>query len=524
MPNGAAYLPIWAGLTQAGGTVALINTNLRGDQLRHAIGCSGVRSLIISPEFAEHCTGALGQEESAIGCWIYGQAARKSAAFPLCKSCDLSGAPLDADEAPSVKLSDTALIIFTSGSTGLPKAARLSHYRLLEWSLWFSAIMSVSADDRLYDCLPMYHSTGGVAAVGGVLLGGGSVVIRDRFSATHFWEDVREQDCTIFLYIGELCRYLLQAAPLGETQAHHLRLCCGNGLRRDVWQPFQERFDIPQILEFYASTEGNVSLYNVEGRPGSIGRLPPLLAHRSPVLLVRTDLETGEIPRLNDGLCERCGPSQTGEALGRVDSTSEASPLHFGGYLDARATAAKLIHDVLTPGDTWFRTGDLMRQDEAGFFYFIDRVGDTFRWKGENVSAAEVADIICRCPGVTNAVVYGVLVEGNEGRAGMAAITISKTFEPDVLYSHVTCNLAAYARPLYVRICKSLDVTTTFKVTKSRLSAEGCDPAVMSDPLWHLNDFSRTYVRIGPTEVQAVPPASTVSVVPVTLRAASLSR
>jgi fatty-acyl-CoA synthase len=368
------------------------------------------------------------------------------------------------------------LLIYTSGTTGLPKAAKLTHARLVEWSCWFAAMMDVQPDDRLYDCLPMYHSTGGVVAIGARLVAGGSVLVGERFSASHFWDDVVDGECTIFQYIGELCRYLLRADPHPRETQHRLRLCCGNGLSGDVWTAFQQRFAIPHILEFYAATEGSVSLYNAEERPGAIGRVPAFLAHRFPVALIRCDIETGTPLRGADGFCIRCAAGEPGEAIGRIlDAAAPAR--RFDGYTDAEASARKVLSDVFAPGDRWFRTGDLMRRDGAGYYYFVDRLGDTYRWKGENVSTTEVAAVVAACPGVREAIVYGVAIPGHDGRAGMTAVTTMQGFSLDVLHRHLAANLPGYARPLFVRICDSLVVTGTFKLVKGQVARDGyaCD-------------------------------------------------
>src|SRR6185312_7773345 len=266
----------------------------------------------------------------------------------------------------------------------------------------------------LYDCLPLYHSTGGVVAIGAMLVKGGSVLIRARFSASRFWDDVVEGGCTIFQYIGELCRYLVASPPHPLEREHRLRLACGNGLQREPWVAFAERFAVPQILEFYAATEGSVSLYNCEGKPGAIGRVPPFLARRFPVALIRCDTETGTPLRDAAGRCIPCGPDEIGEAIGRVLDAAATPARQFDGYTDNAASEKKLLGDVFAPGDRWFRTGDLMRKDASGYFTFVDRIGDTFRWKGENVATTEVAGVIRACKGVSDAVVYGVKVPNHE--------------------------------------------------------------------------------------------------------------
>jgi fatty-acyl-CoA synthase len=330
----------------------------------------------------------------------------------------------------------------------------------------------------------MYHSVGGVVAVGAMLYGGGGVVIRRQFSASRFWPDVAATGCTIFQYIGELCRYLVRMPDIPEARAHKLRLCCGSGLRGEVWAEFQSRFGIPRMLEYYAATEGNVSLYNCEGKPGAIGRIPPFLAHRFPVALIRLDAGTGLPARGQDGFCQTCDEDEVGEAIGRIDAGSQQAARRFEGYTDPDATARKVLCDVFTTGDRWFRTGDLMRRDTAGFFYFVDRLGFSFRWKGENVSATEVASVIMECPGVVDAVVYGVAVTGAEGRAGMAAVVGGDGFSLEALRAHASAALPTFARPLFIRLCRSIPNTATFKLRQEDFAREGLDLTGGNDSLW----------------------------------------
>jgi fatty-acyl-CoA synthase len=403
-----------------------------------------------------------------------------------------SGLPIDFSNRRKPAAQDKALLIYTSGTTGLPKAAKVTHARLVEWSYWFAGMMDAQASDRLYNCLPMYHSIGGVVAVGSMLVAGGSVLIRERFSVSRFWADVIDGECTIFQYIGELCRYLANSQPDPRETQHRLRLCCGNGMRGDVWEIFQARFRIPQILEFYAATEGNVSLYNCEGKPGAIGRVPAFLNHRFPIALIRCDPDSGEPLRDENGFCVRCAADEPGEAIGKILRTGESQ---FDGYTDAKASAAKVLQHVFADDDRWFRTGDLMHKDSSGYYYFVDRLGDTYRWKGENVSTAEVAGVVRRCPGVIEATVYGVAVAGHEGRAGMAAITTDEDFSLVTLQQHLAANLPEYARPLFVRICESIEITSTFKMKNDRLSREGYLAVTAPDTVWFYDAKGGVYVK-----------------------------
>jgi fatty-acyl-CoA synthase len=333
-------------------------------------------------------------------------------------------------------------------------------------------------------------------AIGATLAGGGSVVLRRRFSARHFWSDIARWDCTLFQYIGELCRYLVNAPSDPQERAHRLRLCCGNGLRPDVWDRFKQRFAIPRILEFYASTEGNFSLCNHEGEPGSIGRIPNFLAHRIPVALIKLDDATGEPSRGADGLYKRCDPGEAGEAIGQILGDRPAT--RFEGYTDARASERKVLRDVFEKGDAWLRTGDLMRKDSRGFFYFVDRAGDSYRWKGENVSATEVAETIAACPGVVQAVAYGVAVPGTEGRAGMAAIVPGQDFALTVLHRHLAERLPSYARPLFLRLCERIEATATFKPRTAELARDGFDPAATCDAFYFDSREHQEYLPLDP--------------------------
>jgi len=481
MPNRPEYMAIWLGITRVGGVAALINVNLVGSSLAHSIDIVAPKHIIVAEELIGAFEAAQRQIVSAAKVWSHG------AAHSRFRNIEdeiewLSTATLT--EVPPPTVADRALYIYTSGTTGLPKAAKVNHYRLLIWSLWFAGMMDSRAGDRMYNCLPMYHSVGGVVATGAVLVNGGSVVIRDKFSASRFWDDVVRWDCTLFQYIGELCRYLLRAPPQVDERAHRLRLACGNGLRGDIWVEFKERFGIPRVLEFYAATEGNVTLFNYEGKPGAIGRIPSFLAHRSPTALVRYDAERDEIIRDERGRCIRCGADEVGEAIGKILEGPGSLVSRFEGYSDARASEAKILCDVFEAGDAWFRTGDLMRRDAAGYFYFVDRIGDTFRWKGENVSTSEVAETLSRFPGVVEATVYGVTIPGSDGRAGMAAIVSDGAVDLAALREHLVKELPSYARPLFLRLRGEIEVTATFKHKKSELVRDGYDPGATSDPIY----------------------------------------
>ena len=483
MPNCAEYVAIWLGICGAGGVVALLNTGTRQEALVHAIAIVAPRHVLADATLADALDRVRLRLPSGTKCWVYGA---DHAAWPRIDVAALPDDMVMAERSPA--LSDRALHIYTSGTTGLPKAVNISHARVMEWSLWFAGMMDIGPDDRMYDCLPMYHSIGGVVAIGAMLVNGGSVLIRPSFSSSRFWDDIIDGGCTVFQYIGELCRYLVNSPPHPREQAHALRLACGNGMQAEVWTRFVHRFQVPHVLEYYAATEGSVSLYNTEERPGAIGRIPPYLAHRFPVALIRCDPHTGVILRDAEGRCQRCQADEAGEAIGPV-------PAH-GLYTDARASAEKVLRDVFAPGDAWFRTGDLMRRDQAGFFTFVDRAGDTFRWKGENVATMEVANALGACPGVVAAVVYGVAVPGAEGRAGMAALVVDAAFRVEALYPCLAERLPEHARPVFLRLRAALETTETFKPIKATLAKEGFDPAGIADALYVADRARCEYVPL----------------------------
>jgi len=494
MPNRPEYLALWLGVVQVGGVVALLNANLTGEALAHCIAVAAPSHVIVAAELAPAFSSAAPHLSIAPKIWLHGAADLPAARLDIAIE-GFAGAALAEAEKRAVRHADRALCIYTSGTTGMPKAANVSHHRLVMWSYWFAGLADIGADDRMYDCLPLYHSVGGVVATGAALVSGGSVVVQERFSARQFWDDIARWDCTLFQYIGELCRYLTAAPAHPAERAHRLRLACGNGLSADVWRAFEERFAIPRILEFYAATEGNFSLYNVEGKIGAIGRVPGFLMARNPIALVKFDFDADRPLRGADGFCMRAARDEAGEAIGRIAADGRDLSARFEGYTSAADTEKKILRNVFAPGDAYLRSGDLMRVDEQGFYYFVDRVGDTFRWKGENVATLEVAAALCACPGVAEAAVYGVAVAGAEGRAGMALLGVEG--EPDLAEIAARMrSLPDYARPVFLRVTRRLEVTATFKHKKRDLAGQGFDPGLIADPLYVFDRAQDAYVPL----------------------------
>jgi fatty-acyl-CoA synthase len=495
MGNCAEYLAIWLGLTRIGAVVALVNSQLSGDVLAHSINIGAPKALIVGADLAPRVAVIRARLGERLLCRVHGPGTQEFVGI----EAELAALPGDslrpAERAPP-PIDATALYIYTSGTTGLPKAAKVSHYRLMQWSHWFAGMLDTTPRDRMFNCLPLYHSVGGVVATFATLVGGGAVVIRPRFSASDFWRDVRDERCTLFQYIGELCRYLVNSPHQSIETEHSLRLACGNGLRPEVWGPFKERFRIPRILEYYASTEGNFSLYNCEGQPGAIGRFPPFLGSRLSVALLRFDVEKSAPWRNEQGFCERCAPNEIGEAVGLMPSGGNERAGRFEGYADPEASERKVMRDVFEKGDAWYRTGDLMRRDERGFYYFVDRVGETYRWKGENVSTAEVLTALTASRGVLDGAVYGVAVPGADGRAGAAALVVNAEFDLAAFRAEIAGRLPPYARPVFLRILTTLEATATFKPRKQDLVAAGFDPGRIDDPLYFDDQRVQRYVPL----------------------------
>jgi fatty-acyl-CoA synthase len=491
MPNRLEYFAIWYGLSKVGVVTALINNQLVGAPLAHCLNISGANHVLVDGDTSPTFEAALGLLDRPVQQWILGAAhGGQRDLIQALKSC--SQLPPDRSVRDGMTANDTALLIYTSGTTGLPKAARITHMRAQLYMRGFAGSTGALKTDRIYVCLPLYHATGGLCALGAALLNGGSVVLKRKFSASQFWPDIIAENCTMFVYIGELCRYLVNHPEVPEETRHKLRLAFGNGLRPDVWPTLKRRFRIPDILEFYGSTEGNVSLFNWDGREGAIGRIPKWLKARFSIRLVQYDQDAGIVERAANGLCIECGPGQVGQCIGKIGGDVRTD---FSGYLDKAASESKILQNVFERGDAWFATGDLMKSDADGYFYFVDRIGETFRWKGENVSTSEVAEQLLAFPGVDEATVYGVQVEGADGRAGMAALVMNGPLDVKAFGEHVAREMPPYAQPLFIRLLPALDTTGTFKIRKVDLVSDGYDPNRIKGVMY-FKDPKRGYVKL----------------------------
>ncbi len=414
---------------------------------------------------------------------------------------DLRPATAAAPDIPEITGHDVFLYIYTSGTTGYPKPAIVRHVRFTLGGIGLSQLLGIAEGETIYAPLPLYHGESLFVGFAPAFRSGGAFASRRQFSASAFLDDVRRHEAVAFVYVGELCRYLLRQPPSPHDRDHRLRVAAGAGLRADVWTAFQARFGIPRIVEMYGATEGNVALQNLEGRVGSVGKPHAMLDGQ--VALVRFDHHVGDIARGADGFAIACADDEPGELLGKVGT---AGAMEYDGYTDRTATERKLLRDVFEPGDAWFRTGDLLRRDAEGYYYFVDRIGDTFRWKGENVATQEVADVLNGAPGVTETTVYGVAVPGADGRAGMAAVVLADgaAFDGAALYAHAERRLPRYAMPAFVRLVAAVDVTGTLKQRKQRLIGDGFDPATVSDPVFVRDDTARRYLPLTTSGTTAI--------------------
>eukprot|EP00058_Branchiostoma_floridae_P015811 XP_002601299.1 hypothetical protein BRAFLDRAFT_81339 [Branchiostoma floridae] len=396
----------------------------------------------------------------------------------------------------SITAADTLCYIYTSGTTGLPKAAIMTHGKFAGLSNMLVNFTGVLSSDIFYVPLPLYHTSGLGIGLGTAMTIGATLALRGKFSARHFWDDCRRYNATLTFYIGELLRYLCTGPERPDDKDHKLRLVLGAGLSPDVWRQFQERFGVPRIVEYYGMTEGTLGLINVHNKVG-VGVASPRYRKSKSFSLIECDIDTGEPIRGKDGKCTEVKIGKPGLLVNKL-----SAGVPYSGYLGkAELTEKKILRNVFQEGDAYLNTGDLMRIDKEYFIYFVDRLGDTFRWKGENVATTEVAQVLSKMEGVQEVNVYGVKVPGQEGRAGMASIVPSPGQKPDFRrwYRYITAKLPTYARPLFLRLTQEIQVTGTFRHMKTTLVKEGFDPKKVRDPLFVIDNGKKSYVLLDET-------------------------
>jgi acyl-CoA synthetase (AMP-forming)/AMP-acid ligase II len=499
LENRPEYLWHVFALHKLGAISSVINSHLQGDALAHAIKICRPRHVIAGSEVWANVTAVRGRLEDADLVPFEVDLDARAAGTKLGPLWNdrLTGKPESAPSGGAVPTLDAqAAYIYTSGTTGMPKAAIVRHSRFFRAGrVWASIGFAFRGGDVLYNCLPLYHSNALLLATSSVITAGVSMALSRKFSRTSFWEELRRYDARAFIYIGELCRYLMNTPASPRDRDHNVHVMSGNGLRPDIWRGFQQRFGVRRIVEFYGATEGNCITLNALGLTGSVGPRMPNMA------LARWDEAKNDFVRRPDGRLIRSQQGEPGVLLGRIRRHAE-----FDGYHDKAASESKVVRDAFDTGDAWFNTGDLLRMDALFHLYFVDRLGDTFRWKGENVATSEVQEQLSQWPPVREVNVYGVAVPGAEGRAGMAALVLEpdQAFDPADLRRHVEQRLPSYARPRFLRLMSELSTTSTFKVKKVDLQKQGYDPARVQDPLYLLHPEQDAYVALTPELYAAI--------------------
>ncbi|XP_060068914.1 long-chain fatty acid transport protein 2-like [Ylistrum balloti] len=489
---------IWTyiGLQKIGVQQAFINHNLRSKSLAHCINVCEPKVLIVG-QGIDLLDAVVDIQDDLAGISFYSYDTSLPATFKsFTEACSsMSTNKVDASERSELDLSSVNCYIFTSGTTGLPKPAIVTHAKTLRgaYVMW---MFDISSDDILYEPLPMYHSAGLLMGIGTVITKGATVVLRERFSATRFWDDCRKHNVTIIHYVGELLRYLVNTPESADDKKHCVKHAIGNGLRRDVWAEFQRRFAVPNMVEFYAATEMPVGFINLFNKFGACGRSSPLLRKIVPCTFVKYDVHKDEPNRGDDGLCIPCGADEVGLLVIPL-----GKDVTFEGYKNQKAAnEKKLLKNVFKQGDIYVNAGDLLYVDKEYFTYFHDRVGDTFRWKGENVSTTEVSNVVSSVDFLCDACCYGVLIPGNEGRAGMVAVCHkdserSALSDDELMVILNQCKelLPTYARPRFLRLQKEFEITSTFKQRKSNLQKEGFDVVHIDEPIYYLDIETEKY-------------------------------
>lgn len=502
MENRPAFLFVWLGLAKLGATVVFLNTNVSGKPLAHALQATGATRVVVG----EECLALFAATELPAGLrhWLWPDAERPAGAG-LRGLCELDLA-LAASQSPEgnppaqwragLVAGDPAIYIFTSGTTGLPKAAVISHARWLITGDVMETTMGVQAEDCFYCFLPLYHGAASLSAGATAFASGASLLLRRKFSRSEFWPDVRRHRATICQYVGEICRFLLTAPPQPGERDHPLRKMVGAGLAPEVWEQWVRRFGDFDIYEGWGSTESNTNTINVDNRVGSCGRVP--FWDKTNLRLVRYDTESECHLRDANGFLQLCAIGEAGEAIGMIIDIPDVVGGRFEGYTSAEATEKKILRNVFKAGDAWWSSGDLLRIDADGYCWFVDRIGDTFRWNSENVSTTEVADALGDFAGLDAITVYGVKVPGAEGRAGMAALVLQPgaAFDAAAFWAFALERLPRYAAPLFLRIAPTTDMTGNYKLRKVDLQREGYDGAQVKDPLFVRDDKARTYLPL----------------------------
>ena len=482
------------GLAKIGVISALVNTSQCSKVLSHSINLVKPFAIVIGEEVQQAVLDVQDDLELANDkfFWFADDESKTTSPKPFTdlakaiQSCQRSNPSTTND----VTGKDGLFYIYTSGTTGLPKAVTFKNSRWMLAYGTYGHVLDLNKDDVMYATLPLYHATGMVVCWCGVIAGASTLAIRRKFSKSNFWKDVEKFDASAIGYVGELCRYLLDCEPTPEERNHRVRKMIGNGMRSNIWHEFKERFNIDEVLELYASSEGNVGFSNIFNFENTVGFSP------TPYAIIAFDKEKNEPIRDADGFCQKVKKGETGLLIGKITSRSP-----FDGYTDPEKNKSVIMENVLKSGDKYFNTGDLVRDIGFRHAQFVDRLGDTFRWKGENVSTTQVENIVSDYEKISEAVVYGVEIPNTNGRAGMAAITLQdgqSLSEQDLssMADQFKTELPAYAVPVFLRIQKQIETTGTFKYSKTKLKEEAFDPEKCKEQIFVLLPGESAYSEV----------------------------
>jgi acyl-CoA synthetase (AMP-forming)/AMP-acid ligase II len=489
MENHANAIACVAALAKLGAIAGMLNPNLRGEALRHSVRAMSATRLVVAGECADSFADLGESWAGPAPFWLRGHGAAACPAGWTDLAAHAEGAPAgNPASSATVDITAPLFYILTSGTTGMPKASVMTHRRWLRSMAGMGQLgLRLQPSDVLYCALPLYHNNALTVSWSATMAVGAALALDRKFSASRFWDRARHYQATAFTYIGELCRYLLAQPPSPGDRGHGVVACIGNGLRPDIWKAFKERFGLERICEFYGASEGNMVFVNAFNVDETAGYCPYAFK------VVECDPDTAQPRRDRRGRVVEVPRGGVGLLVTEV---TDGAP--FDGYTDARAGEAKLIRDAFARGDCWFNTGDLVRDQGWRHIQFVDRIGDTFRWKGENVATTEVEAALRGAPGIDDCAVYGVSVPHADGRAGCAAIHRAGALDGAALAAHLAAQVPAYAMPVFLREVDSIETTATFKTRKHVLRDEGVDPTRVQDPLFILLDRARGYEPLTP--------------------------
>jgi citronellyl-CoA synthetase len=483
LENRLELLAILAALSKLGAVGALVNTSQRGKVLAHSLNLVKPGCIVVGSELLNAFDDVLAllDKPDTPRHWIADQdclqdAGNAPAGWGNLMQLARNQASDNLPDSSRVQMKDPCFLIYTSGTTGLPKASIMSHGKWIKAYGGFGhSGLTLNNQDVLYLTLPCYHNNAVTVCWSAALAGGAAIALRRKFSASAFWPDVQRYQATCFGYIGELCRYLLNQPECAAERNNSLRCMIGNGLRPSIWSEFKARFGIEQITEFYASSEGNIGFTNVFNFDNTVGFTPATYA------IVRYDLDNDQAIRGKKGFLQKAKKGEPGLLISEI-----SAKWPFDGYTDPAKSEAAILRNVFKQGDAWFNTGDLMRDIGCKHAQFVDRLGDTFRWKGENVSTTEVENVLGALPGVEDAVVYGVEIPGTNGRCGMAALRLSEgtQLNTHALAAHLEAELPEYAAPVFIRLISEVETTGTFKYKKADLKQTAYNPSAVAEALW----------------------------------------